>query len=100
MERLSITRSISANNWSCFQSPRSHFARLIVSRPVCILRRAVARSVTDDVDRALCVVAIRIGELHGGEYTLDDLREWFLENYDGELEEHLEYIQTVLADLC
>ncbi len=71
-----------------------------LTRRLAILKRAVARSVTDDVDRALAVVAIRIDELHSGEYTLDDLRTWFLENYDGELEEHLEYIQQNLADLC
>lgn len=71
-----------------------------LTRRLAILQRAVARSVTDDVDFALVCVAIRIDELHGSrEPTIDDLREWFLENYDGELEAHLEYIQTSLADL-
>jgi len=71
-----------------------------LTRRLAILQRAVSRAVTDEVDLSLTVVAIEIDSLHGGSYTLDDLREWFLENYDGELEEHLEYIQTNLANLC
>ena len=59
----------------------------------------MARSVTDEVDFALLCVAIRIDELHGESYTIDDLRVWFLENFDGELEEHLGYIQTELAEM-
>jgi len=70
-----------------------------LTRRLAILQRAVSRSLTDEVDRALCVVAIDI-HMRGGEPTLDDLREWFFENYDGPLEEHLEYIQENLADLC
>ena len=71
-----------------------------LTRRLAILQRAVARSVTDDVDLALTVVAIEIDSLHGESYTREDVDRWFLENYDGPLEEHLGYIQQNLADLC
>lgn len=71
-----------------------------LTRRLAILKRALARSVHDEVDLALTVVAIQIDELHESrEPTIDDLREWFLENFDGDIEEHREYIQTALAGL-
>ena len=71
-----------------------------LTRRLAILQRAVARSVTDDVDLSLVVVAIEIDALHGESYTKEDCERWFLEHYDGELEDHLEYIQTALENLC
>jgi len=70
-----------------------------LTRRLAILRRAVDRSVTDDVDEALVLVEISIDALHGESYTREDVERWFLENFDGELELHLQYIQTALAEL-
>ena len=71
-----------------------------LNRRLAILRRAVARAETDEVDLALALVEINIDELHSErEPTIDDLRVWFLENFDGDIEPHLAYIQTELEGL-
>jgi len=70
-----------------------------LTRRLAILARAVSRTKTDEIDLALCVVAIEIDSLHGGSYSRDDVDRWFLENFDGEIEPHLAYIQQNLADL-
>jgi len=71
-----------------------------MNRRLAILSRALERKSTDDVDYALTMVEIKIDSLHGERSaTIDDLRVWFLENFDGDIEPHLAYIQTELEGL-
>jgi len=71
-----------------------------LTRRLAILQRAVDRAVTDEVDHALICVEIQMDELHGESVPeLDDLRIWFLENFDGDIEPHLAYIQRALNEL-
>ena len=71
-----------------------------LTRRLAILQRTLDRALVDDVDRALACVEIEMDALHGESVPeLDTLRTWFLENYDGEIEPHLAYIQRALNEL-